>query len=248
MLENVSVVIAADFCFNERRMIFSQMTGGRKQPGRSVLLAIGALALTGCLGSVDDSVNSHLTQPAGATSQTPVEAGDIAIAGQNFAKEIRNLPEVVNAPKPPMVQFTGVTSVVVGKVPVDTDPYTQLLRDRLVLGGREKLRFIERELPPLVVAPPKKAKTKSKKDVAPPVAVNSDPDYQVLAELRGNYDGDLYKIQMQFVDFHTGAVLFNGLYRIRKEIQPPPSEAPVPASQPAQEPSPAAATGGSSLQ
>ncbi len=56
----------------------------------------------------------------------------------------------------------------------------------------------------------------------PPVEVNSDPDYQVLAELRGNFDEDFYKIQIQFVDFHTGEVLYNGLYRIRKEQQAPP--------------------------
>lgn len=226
-------------------MIFSQMTGERKQQARGVLLAMGALALTGCMGAVDDSVNSHLAQSPGATTQTPVEAGDIAIAGQNFAHAIRALPEVVSAPKPPMVRFTGVTSVVTGKVPVDTDPYTQLLRDRLVLGCREKLRFVERELPPLVIASPKKSK--SKKDVPPSVATTSDPDYQVLAELRGSYDSDFYKIQMQFVDFHTGAVLFNALYRIRKEIQPPP-EAPMPLSQPVQDPAQAPATGGSSLQ
>jgi hypothetical protein len=121
-----------------------------------------------------------------------------------------------------MVQFTGVTSII--DKPVDTEPYTELLRDRLLLLTREKLRFVERTLPPLITSASKKVK--SKKDIPAPVAVSSDPDYQVLAEMRGRTEDDYYKIQIQFVDFHTGEVLFNGLYRIRKEIPPEPIAAP----------------------
>jgi hypothetical protein len=188
---------------------------------RGMILSACALALAACATTpVDDTLNSRLTQPGSPTAQAPIDAGDIAIAGQYAAHSIRDLPQVVDAPKPLLVQFTGVTSIING--PVDTDSYTALLRDRLVVGSHEKLRYVERELPPLILAKPKKIK--SKKELPPPVEVNSDPDYQVLAELRGNFQDDLYKIQIQFVDFHTGEVLFNGLYLIRKEM-PSPSAA-----------------------
>jgi len=185
-----------------------------------MILTAGGLTLAACATTpIDDTVNSRLTQPTPPAAQAPIEAGDIAIAGQYAAHSIRDLPQIANSQKPLLVQFTGVTSIVDG--PVDTEPYTDLLRDRLVVGSHEKLRYVERELPPLVLAKPKKIK--SKKDLPPPVQVESDPDYQVLAELRGNFTDDLYKIQIQLVDFHTGEVLFNGLYRIRKETPSEPS-------------------------
>jgi len=200
-----------------RRMNFYKIAKKIKQV---LIISAGALALAACATTpVDDTLNSRLTQPGSPTAEVPIDAGDIAIAGQYAAHSIRDLPQVINAPKPLLVQFTGVTSIING--PVDTQPYTDLLRDRLVVGSHEKLRYVEHELPPLVLAKPKKIK--SKKDLPPPVEVNSDPDYQVLAELRGNFNDDLYKIQIQFVDFHTGEVLFNGLYRIRKEMPSPSS-------------------------
>lgn len=204
------------------RMILFETTKKRGLWKRGVLLMTGALALAAC-GTVappDDSAGSRLTQPAGVGPQVATDAGDIAIAGQYAAHAIRDLPQVADAPRPLMVQFTGVTSIING--PVDTEPYTALLRDRLVVLCHEKLRFVERELPPLIVPKPKKIK--SKKQLPPPVEVNSDPDYQVLAELRGNFADDFYKIQIQFVDFHTGEVLFNGLYRIRKEAPSQPAD------------------------
>ena len=41
--------------------------------------------------------------------------------------------------------------------------------------------------------------------------------------MRGRADAEFYKIQVQFVDLQSNEVLFNGLYRIRKEAadQPP---------------------------
>jgi len=203
-------------------MIFFAIFDRLKQLGHGVALVGGALALGACATtSTDDTTNSQLTQPAGSAPEM-IEAGDIAIAGQDFAKSIRDLPQVAGASTPPMARFTGVTSIVTGKMPVDTAPYTNLLRDRLVLGCREKLRFVERQLPPLVITPAKKSKKKPE-----PAPAAADPDYQVLAELRGSHDDDFYKIQMQFVDFHTGQVLYNGLYHIRKEVAPPPSDVPT---------------------
>lgn len=190
-----------------------------KNPGRwhGPLLVLGALALTACVSNEDDTTYSRLNQTPSATPRVPVEAGDVVIAGQDFAHAIRDLPEIANAPKPPLVQFTGVTSIV-GPEPVDTANYTSLLRDRLVVGTYQKLRFVERELPPLIV--PSSKKVKSHKDLPPPVEVHSDPDFQILAELRGRSKDDLYKLQIQLVDFHTGTVLYDGLYHIRKEMEP----------------------------
>jgi hypothetical protein len=126
-----------------------------------------------------------------------------------------------------MVQFNGVTSIISGPVPVDTDPYTELFRDRLLLLTREKLRFVEHSLPPLVIDAPKKSKKKK-----PPVPEMVEvPDYQILAEMRGRSEDDLYKIQVQFVDAQTGEILFDELYRIRKEAPPEPPDA-VPVTPP----------------
>jgi len=193
--------------------------------GRNFTIAAFALALAAC-APVDDSIGSHLAQaPAGTPPQKPLEAGDIAIVGQEVSHSIMDLPVVVGAPVPPLVQFTGVTSII--DKPIDTDPYTQLLRDRLLLLTREKLRFVERTLPPLVIGPSKKAK----KAPPQPVENTTEPDYQILAELRGHAEDEFYKIQVEFVDIHTNEVLFNGLYRIRREasLEPVPNPSPEPS-------------------
>ena len=200
-------------------MILFQTMSGIRQFGRNLTIAAFALALAAC-APVDDSIGSHLAQPpAGTPPQKPVEAGDIAIVGQEVAHSIMDLPVIASAPIPPLVQFTGVTSII--DQPVDTDPYTELLRDRLLLLTREKLRFVEHTLPPYV--PPTK-KGKKKKAAPQPVQNTENPDYEILAELRGHAEDDFYKIQIQFIDIHTTEVLFNGIYRIRKEAtdQPPP--------------------------
>jgi hypothetical protein len=194
----------------------------RKIPtiGRSLTLAAVTLALAACAAPVDETLGSRLAQPpAGTPPQKPIEAGDIAIVGQEVAHSILDLPVVANATTPPLVQFTGVTSII--DKPVDTDPYTELLRDRLLLLTRLKLRFVERTLPPYV--PPSK---KGKKKSAPPQPIQNteNPDYEILAELRGHAEDDYYKIQVEFVDIHTNEVLFNGLYRIRAEASEPPPE------------------------
>jgi hypothetical protein len=181
---------------------------------RPIALVACVVMLAGCASEdIDVTTGSRLEQPpTGVKPEPPVEAGDIAIAGQDFSHAIRQLPEVADAAKPPLVQFTGVTSIVNG--PVDTEPYTDLLRDRLLLGDREKLRFVERQLPPLT------SHKKVRKQATPPATDegNGEPDYQVLAELRGKIDADFYRIQIEFVNAHTGQVLFNGVYRIRKEM------------------------------
>ena len=195
-----------------------------KNGGRYLTIAGFALALTAC-APVDDSIGSHLEQPAaGMPKPVPTEAGDIAIVGQEVAHSIMDLPVVANATVPPLVQFTGVTSIV--DKPIDTDSYTELLRDRLLLLTRLKLRFVEHTLPPYV--PP----SKKKKVEAPSPASNEDADYQILAELRGHAEDEFYKIQVEFVDIHTNEVLFNGLYRIQREADVQPSDEPSDNNQP----------------
>ena len=175
-----------------------------------------ASALASC-APVDDTIGSTLVQPPpGTEQQKPVDAGDIAIVGQDVAYAIMDLPAVANATSPPMVQFTGVTSII--DQPIDTSPYTQLFRDRLILLTREKLRFQERTLPPLII------KKKGKEETPPAAASTGDNfDYKVLAELRGRAEDKSYKVQVQFIDAHSGAVLFNCLYRIAKEAAPEPA-------------------------
>ena len=227
-------------------MIFTQFL--RPSLAGQIALAAGVLALAGCASEdVDDTTGSRLEQPAvqpGAPPEPPIEAGDIAIAAQEFSHSIRELPQVANDTTPALVRFNGVTSIVKDKdkqiADIDTTPYTTLLRDRLLLGDREKLRFVERQLPPFS-APHKKG---HKDDDEEPVGDigTGDPDYQVLAELRGRVDADYYRIQMEFVDIHNGSVLLNQTFRIRKEApdsggeqisdqdvppQPAPQAAPV---------------------
>ena len=169
-------------------------------------MTIAALALTlAACAPVDDTMGSHLTQPpAGTPPRKPIEAGDIAIVGQEVAHSIMDLPVVTNATVPPLVQFNGVTSII--DQPIDTEPYTTLLRDRLLLITREKLRFFERTLPPYV--PPGK---KGKKEAPQPAGNIDAPQYEILAELRGHADDDFYKIQVQFVDIQSCEILFDGL-------------------------------------
>lgn len=198
-----------------------------RQSGRNFTLAAFALTLVAC-APVDDSIGSRLAQPpAGTPPQKPTEAGDIAIVGQEVAHGIMDLPIIAGASVPPLVQFTGVTSIV--DKPIDTDPYTELLRDRILLLTREKLRFVEHTLPPYV--PPTK-KGKSKKALPQPVQNTENPDYEILAELRGHAEDDFYKIQIEFVDIHTNEVLFNGLYRIRKEASVEPTPEPTSSPEP----------------
>ncbi len=187
-----------------------------------------ALALAGC-AQVDDTTGSRLTQPPpNSTPRQPIQADDIAIVGQDVAHSIMDLPAISGATVPPMVQFSGVTSIITP--PIDTEPYTELFRDRLLLLTREKLRFQERTLPMLSTT-----KKKHKETAAP--QPSDEVEYQVLAEMRGRADDDTYKIQVQFVDAHTNEVLFDGLYRIRKEddteLAPPPIENQPPPAPPA---------------
>jgi hypothetical protein len=202
-------------------MILHQTQAGRGQWPRNLVIAAVALGLVACAPE-DDTMGSRLAQPpAGTPPQTPIDAGDIAIVGQEVAHSIMDLPVVANAAVPPLVQFTGVTSII--NPPIDTDPYTQLLRDRLLLLTREKLRFVEHTLPPYV-APGKKGRK------PPPTDTSMSPDYEILAEMRGRADREFYKIQVEFVDIHTNEVLFNGLYSFRPEasVEVPREEGPEP--------------------
>jgi hypothetical protein len=191
------------------RMTFGTRVMKRGWQGLS--LGTAALALAGCATTINDDVSkSRLAQPvADEHGQAITAAGDIAIAGQMVSHSIMNLSEVADATVPPLVQFRGVTSVISG--PVDTEPYTDLLRDRLLLITREKLRFVERQLPPL--------HSHKGKHSGEPMDVNTDADYKILAELRGEYGSDTYLVQIQFLDVHSGQILFNGLYSIRREEQ-----------------------------
>ena len=173
-----------------------------------LLLGAIALALAGCAGTP-----SQPAQPAvdATTGQPIIEAGDIALAGQLVAHSINDLPEIASATKPPLVRFAGVTSAVAG--PIDTSPYTNLLRDRLLLLTREKLRFVERELPPLTPH-----HVKHSRDVGGPISVDTDADYRITAQLRGNADSDTLLIWIQLVDLQSGQDSFSGLYRIRREM------------------------------
>jgi hypothetical protein len=189
---------------------FQNITGVGKL-GRNAILAAAALAVVAC-APVDDTIGSRLAQPPpGSTPKQAVDAGDIAIVGQDVSHEIMALPAIADASVPPLVEFNGVTSIV--SHPVDTTPYTELLRDRLILLTREKLRFQEHTLP-MYVAPSRKKGKKSEGAAQP----SSEVDYKILAELRGHED-DAYKIQIQFIDVHTNDVLFDGLYNIRKEAE-----------------------------
>lgn len=187
----------------------------------NLAMILGALALTACASEDrDDVTGSRLEQPVIAQGQQPpppIEAGDIAIAAQLFSHDIRDLPQVAGLTVPQLVQFTGVTSIVRDQngqlAQVDTEPYTTLLRDRLLLGDREKLRFVERELPAFH---PHTVHKNS--EVAAPIEIDSaDADYRVLAELRGHANANTFRIQMEFVDAHNGNVLLNEVYRIRAE-------------------------------
>jgi hypothetical protein len=190
--------------------------------GRIALLS-GVVALAGCASEdIDDTTGSRLQQPAvepGTPPVPPIEAGDIAIAAQEFSHSIRELPQIASDTTPALVRFAGVTSIVKDKdkqiTDIDTSPYTTLLRDRLLLGDREKLRFVERQLPPLSV-PHKKGHKDEDEEPAGDMDSGA-PDYEVLAELRGHVDSNFYRVQMEFVDIHSGSVLLNETFRIRKE-------------------------------
>lgn len=194
-----------------------------------------ALALGACAMENDehDATGSHLAQPpAGTRRPPPVDAGDIAIVGQDVAHEIVQLGPIAGASVPPLVRFNGVTSII--NPPIDTEPYTQLLRDRLLLLTREKLRFVEHTLPPYVPGG-------HKKQSPLPSSTGGDAEYQVLAEMRGQADADSYKIQVEFVEIGSGDILFNRTYRIAKEAESQPDAeqyTPPMAPQPQQKPEP----------
>jgi hypothetical protein len=219
-------------------MIFSKLMRGRSlRPVFAVMAA--TVMLAGCASDdVDDLTGSHMQPlPAGADNkpQPPIEAGDVAIAGQLFSHDVRALPQIASLTTPALVRFDGVTSLVMDEnhqlVPVDTAPYTTLLRDRLLLGDRENLRFIERQLPPLTTTTGKHHHA----ETAP--MESSNAEYEVRAELRGKANAGSLRIQIEFVDLGSGAVLVNGIYRIRPEAPdsgdmgsmgalPPPEEPP----------------------
>jgi hypothetical protein len=212
--------------------------------GAKIAMAVCALALVGCASENDerDSMGSHLYQPpAGTRRPPPVEAGDIALVGQDVAHDILELPAIANASTPPLVRFNGVTSII--NPPIDTEPYTELLRDRLLLLTREKLRFVEHTLPPYVPGGHHKHVEASND--------SGDAEYQVLAEMRGQATAPTYKVQVEFVEISSGNILFNQTYRIAKEEEGSQPDAnaytpPMAPQQPQQAAPPAAprTTGG----
>jgi hypothetical protein len=207
----------------------------RMKLGSKIAVMACALALFGCAGENDerDSIGSQLYQPpAGTRRPPPIDAGDIAIVGQDVANQIIQLPPIASATVPPLVRFNGVTSII--NPPIDTAPYTELLRDRLLLLTREKLRFVEHTLP--MLHPKHKPEGPSPDQTA---------EYEVLAEMRGRAEADSYKIQVEFVELSSGNVLFNQTYRIAKEAEsqpeadqytppmaPPPQQQPPPPRPP----------------
>ncbi len=212
------------------------------QWGAKLAVVACALALAGCATENDerDSMGSRLEQPPhGVKRPPPIEAGDIALVGQDVATAILQLEPVRDASVPPLVRFNGVTSII--NPPIDTEPYTELLRDRLLLLTREKLRFVEHTLPPYNGG--------HKKHAAAPDE-SSDAEYQVLAEMRGQATAPTYKVQVEFVEIGSGNVLFNQTYRISKESddsQPDAGQytAPMAAPQPQTQSAPAPQNSGS---
>lgn len=197
-------------------MIFVPILRDRVRLIQGVALVAATVTLAGCVApDVDDTTGTHLSQPA-ATPGTPprqaVYADDIAIVGQEVSHGILDLPVVSGATVPPKVQFTDVTSIITQSkgvlADIDTEPYTTLLRDRILLLTRLKLRFVEHTLPPLITK-------KGKKDSSGDTSFSAD--YEIRSEMRGRVKDEFYRIQVQFVDIHSGEVLFDGLYRIRKE-------------------------------
>ena len=96
---------------------------------------------------------------------------------------------------------------------VDTEPYTTLLRDRLLLGDREKLRFVERELPAFH---PHTVHKNS--EAAAPIEIDSaDADYRVLAESARARQRQHLPHPDGVRRRHNGNVPLNEVYRIRAE-------------------------------
>ncbi len=197
-----------------------------------VLLASSAWLLTGCEGE-DYTLTSRLSQ-SGKFEQRPKpdDVGDLALAGSNIAQQIRTLPVITSAAHPPIIELQGVTSVVTNGI-IDTEPYADLLRDRLNAGDDNKVRFMERQLPQTAVKHRHGAKPASDEDVS--------PDYRLFAELQGNASKPVLVLQIQLIDANSNAIVFDHSYVIQKEtgsdspagdmgveqqMQPPPQQPP----------------------
>jgi hypothetical protein len=207
----------------------------KKLPGwtRAALPGLATLALVACAGTPAAPPEPQTD----SSGETILAAGDIAIAGQLASHSIMDLPEVANATVPPLVRFVGVTSS--AGAAIDTAPYTELLRDRMLLITREKLRFVERTLPPLHAH-----KGKHAKDVSSDLGHADD---EVTAVLGGNPGGGNYLVRIQFIDLSSGQPLFTGVYRIRPEANAEPSggtSIPGGDNGPLESTAPSAPTGG----
>ena len=194
-----------------RRMTYLEFWTRFSYWSRAACFAGAAMALAAC-ASVP---NAPPLPQMDAAGEPILPADDVAIAGQEASHSIMDLPEVSQAQVPPLVRFEHVTSSLAA--PVDTEPYTDLLRDRLLLLTREKLRFVEHTLPPL----------HGKKSKSPP---SSSADYEITAVLGPDAGPDTYLIRIQFVDLHSGQPIFSGLYRIRPEAEAAPEPAENPAA------------------
>ena len=189
----------------------------------------------------DNAVGSRLAQPPqGVPLPKAEEVGDITIAGQEFCPRRHGLARrrrcgcarrwCDSTASPALSTSRSIRNLTRSSCAI-----------ACFLLTREKLRFIEHTLPPYV--PGKKHKSEDKQ----PVQNISDPDFEILAELRGHADAEFYRIQIEFVDAHSHEVLYNGLYHIRPEasdqqsaqepaasndqVAPPPSaQPPVPES------------------
>lgn len=182
------------------------------------LVAVAVVALTGC-STTPKPVKYIDPSSPGSAAGTGIESQDIGAAAQKAAQSIVNLPQIAQAPAPPIVLMTPVSNH--SSSPVDTELLTVKMRGILMQYGGSKVRFLARDVG--------WGQNKTEVDLRKTGEVQQGParnaatyDYLLTAEVRGisssNDRGrsEYFLVAFKLVDFND-MLVWENQYEVKKQ-------------------------------
>lgn len=191
---------------------------------KSFLLSFAPLAFfIGCASAPEPSVRYVDPGAQGTVQTTGLESQDIAAAAQKAAQSIVNIPQIAQAPKPPVIIITPVTNR--SSSPIDSDLYTTKLRGSLMQYANGKVQFLARDASSATNNREQKLRESgavagASKDGTD--RVGATYNYLLTAELQGistassRGASDYFIVSFKLVDFRD-ILIWESQYEIKKE-------------------------------
>jgi hypothetical protein len=159
---------------------------------------------------------------AGTLGGTGLESQDIVAAANKAAASIVNLPQIAQAPTPPIVLITPVVNR--SAAPVDTDLYTTKLRGILMSYAPDKVRFLARDVGFETSKREEQLRAQGEVRAGRPRSAHTY-DYILTAEVRGisaaggGAQSEYYLVAFKLVDYDD-LLVWENQYEVKKEGRP----------------------------